>query len=414
MSKVYPNLSKKDGAVISYSTVAFIGTQENGEPYQKKVTVKVADLPPGTPETPKKQLAAAEKALDDRVTELKADYERTRSKTDKRSITLHAFITDHWIPDKVKNGKKSPNTISFYEDQSKPILDYFRSNLKLSSIGTEEIIKFNNYQRNEAKKQNGDPISQSTAAHRFATLRAILGYAYRTGYIRQNPCDGLDDDDKITQQQNDVDFLNAEQLESFVKMLERYSKESGSLFWQTYFSIALYAGLRRGEIIALQWKDVVSINGKPFFSVEKNAVRNPNVEGKVEIRKPKNGKPRLVPIHDDLNKLIEAYKAEQETKGTSTLPAAYVFPRESNPAQPIYTTTPTQRLSKMEKKYGLSTDASPHDLRHSLGSALSRNKVPLKTISKLLGHSDIRTTERYYIGTDAADMSDAVDTIKIG
>ena len=416
MAKVYTNTRKKDGKVLSYSTVAFIGTAEDGAPYQKKVTIKVSDLPPGTPDTPKKQLAAAEKELDRIIAELRADYERTHSREDKRSITLHQFINEHWMPDKVLNGKKSPNTVQFYKDQSRPILDYFKSSMKLSAIGTEEIIKFNNYQRNEAKKENGDPISQSTAAHRFATLRAIFSYAYRTHYISQNPFMFLDDDDKIVQEEHEVDYLKADELIQFIAMLQQYSKDPkvDSKYWETYFCIALYAGLRRSEIIPLQWRDIVTVNGKQFFSVDKNAVRNPDAEGKVEIRKPKNKKSRMVAISEYLYALLEAYKAEQQSKGVSTLPAAYLFPRKNNPALPMYTTSPTKQLATIEKKYGFTSGASVHDLRHTMGSTLSREQVPLKTISKLLGHSDTRVTERYYIGTDLDDMAAAVETIKIG
>ena len=412
MAKVHATYSKKDGSVLSYSTVAFIGTHDDGKPYQKKLTIKVSDLPPGTPTTPKKQLAAAEKELDEVIEEMRDEFKRTHRAIDRNQITLQQFVTEHWFPDSVLNGKKSPNTIAFYKDQSAKVLEYFKG-VKLSAIDNEAIIRFNNYQRSEAKKDNGEPISQSTAAHRYSTLRAILGYAYRTHYIKENPISFLEEDDKITQEKHDVFYLKEDEIEAFMKMLRTYSEESKSQskYWELYFTIALNCGLRRGEIIPLQWKDIIlSDGGMPSILIEKNAVRDPSSPDKMAIRKPKNHKTRYVPIPPATYTLLNEYRSEQEQNGISTLPACYIFPRSTDPSRPMYPTSPTKRLRTLEEKYNVAT-ASVHDLRHTTGSTMSRKGMPLKVIQALLGHSSIAVTTGYYVGTDDEQMRLAVNSM---
>lgn len=407
MAKVQANISAKNGKVLSYSTVAYIGELDNGRSFQKKVTIKVSDLPPGTPTTPAKQKKAAEDELNNIVRQMREDFQKTGSTEDRNHITLSEFINRHWWPEKVQNGKKSPNTVAFYSDQVKHILDYFGTDKKLSAIDEQAIINFCNYQRTQANKKNGEPISQTSAAHRFSTLRVIIGYAYRTRFIRENPFKFLEDDDKITQAKHKVSHLTEEEIKAFEAMLEDYAAESGSRYWQVYFLIALRCGLRRGEILPLQWRDVtIDEAGEPVLHVEKNAVRNPNLPGNVEIRKPKRDQVRDVPIPQKLYRLMMEYRAEWNVM---PLDDAYMFPRREDLSRIMYTTVPTQKLRKLEQRYLKKATASVHDLRHSAGSELSRIGTPLKVIQQLLGHSDSRTTANFYIGTDMDQLRKAVN-----
>lgn len=409
MASVYANKSKKDGKVLSYYTVAYIGELDDGRPFQKKITIKVSDLPPGSPTTPAAQKKAAADELDRIAREMREAFQSTHSTEDRNQITLAEFIEKHWWPDKVMNGHKSPNTIQFYKDQKAQILAYFNHGEKLPAIDTQAIIRFNNYQRSKAKKENGEPISQSTAAHRYATLRAILQYAYRIKYLRENPVENLEDDEKVVQEKHEVFHLTESEIKAFEDMLAQYTEDSGSKYWEVYFLIALRCGLRRGEIIPLQWKDITEdADGNATIKVEKNAVRNPDADGKMEIRKPKREKSRSVPVPKMLYQLIKEYKAEQTEFGFSTLPAAYIFPRESDPSTCMYPTTPTKRLRKLEEKYCVTT-ASVHDLRHTAGSVLASKGTPLKVIQMLLGHSSIQVTGNYYVGTDEEQMRQAVN-----
>ena len=412
MSKVYTKVSKKDGSVISYYLVAYIGTRDDGTFFQKKITLNVSDLPPGTPTTPKKQQAAAEKELDRIVQELREEFQHKHGTEDRNHITLADFIENHWWPDKVMNGTKSPNTVQFYKDQKSIILDYFSAKTKLVNIDTEAIIRFNNYQRTVAKKANGESISQSTAAHRYSALRAIINYAYRLHYIKKNPVEYLEDDDKIVQEKHEVFYLKEDEIRDFLDMLEAYSEQSDSKYWQVYFSIALFCGLRRAEVIPLFWGDIlVNSEGKASIIVSKSIVRDPTSPDKYAIREPKNHKTRIVPIPDALYAQLAAYKEELIKCGVPTLPESFIFPRKSDPSRPMYVTTPTKKLHDLETRYNLAM-ASVHDLRHTTGSTLSAKGTPLKVIQALLGHSSIAVTTGYYVGTDDTQLREAVNKMQ--
>ena len=69
--------------------------------------------------------------------------------------------------------------------------------------------------------------------------------------------------------------------------------------------------------------------------------------------------------------------------------------------------------NRMLKAIGADKKISPHGLRHTFGSILYERGVPLKVISKLLGHSSITTTANIYIGIEFEQMSNAVEHLEV-
>ena len=69
--------------------------------------------------------------------------------------------------------------------------------------------------------------------------------------------------------------------------------------------------------------------------------------------------------------------------------------------------------NRMLKAIGSEKKISPHGLRHTFGSILYEKGVPLKVISKLLGHSSITTTANIYIGIEFEQMSDAIGHLEL-
>ena len=130
---------------------------------------------------------------------------------------------------------------------------------------------------------------------------------------------------------------------------------------------ALNTGLRRGEILGLTW-DRVDLKNRLIL-----------------LDKTKNDERREVPISATLYEVLAGLVRNIKTD--------YVF---CNPQtlKPYHDNGLTGAFSRAVKRAKL-VDFHFHDLRHSFASKLVRAGVPLLTVSKLLGHKDIKMTLRY-------------------
>ncbi len=165
----------------------------------------------------------------------------------------------------------------------------------------------------------------------------------------------------------DVDNIKTEDLTSsqIKKLLKVIDKDKHPAAGPM-MKLALYTGMRRGEMFRLHWKDV---------DFER---------GFIWIRNPKGGKDQKIPLNEAARKLL---KNHPKTK------SRYVFPgRSGGQLQTV-----AKPANKIKKDAGLPPDFRPlHGLRHVYASMLaSSGKVDLYTLQKLLTHQDPGMTQRY-------------------
>lgn len=112
-------------------------------------------------------------------------------------------------------------------------------------------------------------------------------------------------------------------------------------------------------------------------------------------------------------RLLLDWKHEQAQMFTPSviLPTAFLFSSDTNPYVPIFPTYITKKVKRFIKQHDL-PDMSPHDLRHTCGSLMSESGVSIKTIQQFLGHEDVKTTLKFYIGTDDNEMRKATDILE--
>ncbi len=139
--------------------------------------------------------------------------------------------------------------------------------------------------------------------------------------------------------------------------------------WLKDFLIfAIWTGLRLGNIIGLKRRDV-------------------NLKNRtVYIERTKNGEPLIIPLHD---RAFEVLKRRLKVK---YLEHDYVFTSpEGKPIEP----NNLRRSFRIALKRAGIENLRIHDPRHTFGTRLAQAGVDLYTIARLLGHKDIRTTQRY-------------------
>jgi integrase len=156
--------------------------------------------------------------------------------------------------------------------------------------------------------------------------------------------------------------------------------------------LAAYAGLRRGELIALRWRDV-------DLDARKITVRRA-VSGGKELMSTKGRRFREVPIPDQAFASLERLRHRIDFTG----PDDYVFinrlGRRVDPSA----------LRRRFQRARNTTSLEPlrfHDLRHTYGSLLVAGGVDLVSVKAAMGHSRITTTERYLHARPAEEQAAA-------
>lgn len=426
MARVQANYSKKDGKLLNYKFIALLGRDENGKQIQITKRVEPEGITPAKEKKAMQRKADKWEATERKEYEKKKDQLLQERKSDKNKITLSDFINKYWIEKHVKDGKHTPDTVAFYISMASDIKNYLKDNkpsLKLSAVDKADVLDYLSYLRNEAKTKKGTPYGATTIQHHFSTLRNVLEYAVYIEYISEDPCKKIKPEDRPRREQKEIDFMDSDEALHFLSCLDSeeekdyWEKNHGShLFWKCLCNSLILTGLRRGELVGLQWGNIdeknLVANITRNVTIDTTNKTEDDPEKKIHIGETKGKKGRTVPISKYLLDLLLAFKSEQEEKYKGLLlPNAYVFCRTDNPYLPLYPTEPTRMMKKFIKRHDL-RDVSPHDLRHSSASLAIESGASVKEIQALLGHKDPAVTLKFYAGITEKKRKDTVDGIE--
>ena len=155
--------------------------------------------------------------------------------------------------------------------------------------------------------------------------------------------------------------------------------------------VAAYAGLRRGELVALRWRDV-------DFAGRKIIVRR-SLSGATEVRSTKSRRAREVPLPAQASSALDSLSQRGEFTGADDYVFCSRLGRRLDP-------------SAMRRRFERARDAAGlellrfHDLRHTYGSLLVAGGIDLASVKAAMGHSRITTTERYLNARPAGELAD--------
>lgn len=272
----------------------------------------------------------------------------------KRCPTLAEFSA-RWFSSYVNQNKPS-------EQATKRII--FRAHIlptfgrtPLDQITTERIAAY------QAEKQR-QGLSNKTINNHLAALSCCLRVAMEWGEIERKPKIA-----KLRVPPPEFDFLTSEET---AKLLAT----AGDEYWKTMVLFAARTGLRRGELMGLDWSCLNLYAPRPSVHVRQALVLR-------QLTSPKSHKPRVVPLTPDV---VQALGALPWRTG-------FVFGREGGqkPQRPENVRLALHRLCDEAGMRRIGW----HVLRHSFASQLVASGVPLRAVQELLGHSDITVTMRY-------------------
>lgn len=173
MATIKENKNKK-GEVVNYRVRALVGKDSDGRPVRRSATI---ERPEGL--TPKKEEKEVKRQAEELEKQWREEFAQnvgsTNKRVDKTKILLDDFVRKHWWKDYVLDGEHVPSTISFYEQMSTDILEYFEKQgvKRLNQIDAEAVKRYIVYLRRDARKP----------AYEYETLKGVTQSADAAGHV---------------------------------------------------------------------------------------------------------------------------------------------------------------------------------------------------------------------------------------
>jgi integrase len=221
-------------------------------------------------------------------------------------------------------------------------------------------------------------------------LANVFNYAIERRFITDTPCKRI----KLPKvPEPSLNILTDTQIKRFLQKAE----ESG-VEWFPIWAIALYTGLRSGELIALRYRHIEHNEGKPIIRVQESWTKQGGYKPY-----PKNKQVRTVPINKEAQRIIQNLRASNSA-GCS--PDDFILPQIS---------TWKQGDAAKDLRAFLMGSGLPvirfHDLRACFISQCLLNGIQPSVVMKMVGHADMKTMMRYcrHTGSDVLGQTDVLD-----
>lgn len=267
-----------------------------------------------------------------------------------------------------------------------PVIGHMRMD-QINSFHLMSIIR-------DMKRYDGkdEPLTYHAKQDVYRTLKSIFKYAVKWGIISKNPMDGVEkprpsDTDEIDKE---MQVYEESEIETLMHLLQ-----SEPISWRMMFTLALAAGLRKGELLGLEWKDVDFENQQIYIH---QTIVFTNKGPHIKTTKTKKSK-RYVTLPQSVMNELKAYRKhwakEKLQKGDVWVEKEREWLFHAFDGTHMYPTSPSKRWKQFIDRHGFKY-IRLHDLRHTSASLLIAQGVHAKIISERLGHSDIAVTMNTY------------------
>ena len=235
----------------------------------------------------------------------------------------------------------------------------------------------------------GQGLSASTVLHVHRVMSAALSHAVEMGLLSRNPAERVKAPKAV---RYEVRSLTWEEVRVLMEHIGDPKRRMVVL-------LALHTGLRRSELLGLQWRDV-DLAGSTL------AIRRALIQlrtRETQLTVPKSGRARVVALFSGTVEALREYRA-----GPVPAPEAedFVFRRaDGSPVRP-------DSVSKWFKREAVGAgfgDLRFHDLRHTHASLMLREGVNLKIMTERLGHSGVAITGDLYSHVQPTVQHQAVE-----
>ena len=297
----------------------------------------------------------------------------------KVKSSLIRDVSQEWIANKQYNVKAS--TLIKYKNIIEKHIVPDLGNCQLSLITSQYISDYVSRKLTCGRLNGSGGLSTKTAKDILTVFKTIIRYAKSEGYYIQTNLDSV----KIKQEYTETRILSSDeikQLMSFLKVEINTDKLA--------IMICLLTGIRIGELCALKWEDI-KIN-QAIIQIKYTMQRIQdfkdvaNSKTKIIISSPKSRNSRRdIPIPRNLLYYIELFSVPLDDVYLLTGTHEYIEPR-----------TMQYRFKSLLRQAGIQ-NVNFHTLRHTFATRCIEIGFDLKSLSEILGHSNVNITLNKYI-----------------
>lgn len=267
--------------------------------------------------------------------------------------------------------KRSGNKHGYYytlQALAKHISLYSGDNTQLKQVDKDYIKGFIsylkaaknfNYKRTGTERDKDVLLSQNTQHNLFMKFKYVIRKAVKADVIAVNPLDKLEDSDKPKEEDGTREFLTIEEIKKLI------ATECKNNILKRAFIFCCLVGLRYGDISAITWgKLEQGNNGETLL--------------RFKVKKTKRGE--TFPVSD------EALKWLPDRGAATNEDVIFVLPKNDSA---------NRQLSRWVKLAGINKQITFHCSRHTAATLNLSLGTPIETVSKLMGHTKISTTQIY-------------------
>ena len=299
-------------------------------------------------------LAAAESIKSQRVIEL-TNNQAGIPNTGLRSKMLLSDWMQEFYESQIRKGVKGQKLLL----SAAKVLKQYAPKARMRDVNKEFCLGYIDFLRNTYKTRFGKPLTPYGAISYFGFLRTALNAAVRAQVIVENPINRLTQADKIKTPESQRVYLTIDEVKMMIGT--PCSKD----IIRRAFLFACYCGMRLSDVSSLRWKDL-SKDGNQW---------------RAGIVMHKTSAPLYLPLSNQALKWMpERNDAADDDLVFATLP------RESS-VLPV--------IKKWAKDAGIAKNVNFHTSRHTFATMLLTLGADIYTVSKLLGHTNVKTTQIY-------------------
>lgn len=315
-------------------------------------------LHPGRSEAIRKRnaatLAAAESLKSQRVIGL-TNNQAGIPNTGLRSKMLLSDWMQQFYESQIRKGVKGQKLLL----TSAKVLKQYAPKARMRDVNKEFCLGYIDFLRNTYKGRLGGGLTPYGAISYFGMLRTALNAAVRAQVIVENPINRLTQADKIKMPESQRVYLTIDEVKAMI------ATPCQKDIVRRAFLFACYCGMRLSDVSSLRWRDL-SKDGDQWRAC-------------IVMRK------TSAPLYLPLSNQALKWMPERDEAADDDLVFA-MLPRESS-ILPI--------IKKWAKDAGIAKNVNFHTSRHTFATMLLTLGADIYTVSKLLGHTNVKTTQIY-------------------
>ncbi len=259
-----------------------------------------------------------------------------------------------YFKEQMEKRKQSKGNYGNWDSSLKHLINFAGSQVSFKEVDQDFCENFRDYLKDTAKKKNGQPLSSSSVSSYFLKFRACLKEAVRKKIILSNPAADVANVKVIEAIR---EHLTLDELKAISKAECRYD------VLKRAFIFSCLTGLRWSDIHKLKWS---------------------------QLKKTNNG--WRITFHQKKSKGLEYLDLSEQSRGC--------FGRAGSPDDRVFTglkysSYVNVELSKWMMRAGITKDITFHCARHTHAVLQLTLGTDIYTVSKLLGHKNLKTTEIY-------------------